>query len=251
MGQQSLAEFMGLHVDIDQIAADNRKRQGIRKFGFLVNQLGKLTPEQKKQLIAENRIKYGLSEEVVANIKLPAPCHLLQVHSAEKILNPRLKLTTIEKINHFIKLKEALESKLDMLRQGKLILTGGQGRSLGALNKRGRPGANSFGGGPQKLMLASGVEGTGFYAGISSMKATPVEKGSRKKRAVKEPQDGSDVDEELVESDSEMRDCAAEMYTPDHQAFPGQGKSLLQARVKATTTTTTETTASTFDATPQ
>ena len=183
---------MGLHVDIDAIATDNRKRQGIRKFGFLVNQLGKLTPEQKKQLIAENKVKYGLSEEQVAQIKLPAPCHLLQLHTTDKILNPRTKLSTMEKINHFIKLQEALESKLDMLRQGKLILTGGQSRSLGALNKRGRPTAGGAAG-PQKLMLASGVEGTGIYAGMTSMK--PV-KPSKASKAHKEPQDGSDVDED-------------------------------------------------------
>jgi hypothetical protein len=55
IGQQSLAEFMGLHVDIDRIAEENRKIQGIRKFGFLVNQQGKLTPQEKKTLQEQNR----------------------------------------------------------------------------------------------------------------------------------------------------------------------------------------------------
>jgi hypothetical protein len=41
---------MGLHVDIDRIAEENRKMQGIRKFGFLVNQQGKLSPQEKKAL---------------------------------------------------------------------------------------------------------------------------------------------------------------------------------------------------------
>jgi hypothetical protein len=159
---------MGLHVDIDRIAVDNRKKQvstlthcivqGIRKFGFLVNQLGKLTPQQKKQLIAENRVKYGLSPEEVAAIKLPAPCHLLQVHSMDKILNPRLKLTTIEKINHFYKLQDALQSKYDMLRDGRLIVAkGGGAASLGAMNKRGRPAAGGSSACGSRLMLASGV----------------------------------------------------------------------------------------------
>ena len=68
---------MGLHVNIHLIQKDNKRKQGIRKFGFLVNQGGKLTPEEKKILIEENRIKYGLTTEEVEAIKLPAPCHLV------------------------------------------------------------------------------------------------------------------------------------------------------------------------------
>jgi hypothetical protein len=63
-----------------------------------------LTPEEKKTLIALNRGKYGLTEEQLEEIKLPAPCHLVQVYDIQKIMNPRLKLTTIEKINYCIKL---------------------------------------------------------------------------------------------------------------------------------------------------
>ena len=46
---------MGLHVDIDRVAEENRKKHGIRKFGFLVNQQGKLTPTEKKALQELNR----------------------------------------------------------------------------------------------------------------------------------------------------------------------------------------------------
>ncbi len=63
MGQQSLAEFMGLSVDIDRIAIDHKGRQGIRKCGFLVNQGGKLTREEKQGLIELNRKRYGLTPE--------------------------------------------------------------------------------------------------------------------------------------------------------------------------------------------
>ena len=56
------------------------------------------------------------------DIKLPAPCHLVQMYDIEKIMNPRLKLTTIEKINHFIKLQDALLSKLEMIRTKKLVV---------------------------------------------------------------------------------------------------------------------------------
>lgn len=50
LGQQSLAGFMGLHIDIDQIKKDNDAKQGVRKSGFLVNQGDKLTKAQKKEL---------------------------------------------------------------------------------------------------------------------------------------------------------------------------------------------------------
>ena len=107
---------MGLNVDILRINEDNKKKHGVRKFGFLVNQGGKLTREEKLKLIEQNRIKYGLSEEEVLNIKLPAPCHLVQLHDCNKIMNPRTRLTVIEKINHMIKLYDALLSKLEMLK---------------------------------------------------------------------------------------------------------------------------------------
>ena len=50
MGQQSLAGFMHLHVDIDAIAADNAKKKGKRKCGFLVNDGDKLTQPEKVEL---------------------------------------------------------------------------------------------------------------------------------------------------------------------------------------------------------
>ena len=63
-----------------------------------------MTREEKKILIAENRIKYGLTEEQVEQIKLPAPKHLVAVYDVNKIMNPRANLSVIEKINYFIEL---------------------------------------------------------------------------------------------------------------------------------------------------
>lgn len=173
---------MGLHVDIDRIAADNRKRQGCRKFGFLVNQLGKLPPAEKKALIEANRLKYGLTEEEVDAIKLPAPCHLVQVYDITKIMNPRLKLSTLEKINHCINLKEALESKLEMIREG-ILVNVGSSTGLGAGSKRGRPAASSSSGGMMKLM--GKPPALGIYASIPA----PVRKDSDVDEDEHEPQD--------------------------------------------------------------
>ena len=49
VGQQSLAEFMGLQLDLDAIAEINKKKVGQRKCGFLVNTDDKLTKEEKKK----------------------------------------------------------------------------------------------------------------------------------------------------------------------------------------------------------
>ena len=131
MGQQSLAEFMGLSVDIDRIELDNRKKQGIRKCGFLVNQGGKLTPEEKKNLIEINRERYGLSEIEVANIKLPAAKYLVEIYQIEKITNSKSKMSVVEKMNHLIKLQEALLNKLDNIRLNKITPGNSNQRRLG------------------------------------------------------------------------------------------------------------------------
>ena len=53
VGQQSLAPMMGLHLDLEQIYIDNSKKQGLHKFGCIINEGDKLTPEGRKQKQAE------------------------------------------------------------------------------------------------------------------------------------------------------------------------------------------------------
>ena len=65
---------MGLHLDIEKIYNANaiKKANGHpQKQGFLVWQGDKLTTDQKKTLQEENNKLFGLSEEHVAQIKLP------------------------------------------------------------------------------------------------------------------------------------------------------------------------------------
>ena len=76
LGQQSLAEFTNMKVDVDAIRADNLAKQGTevyRKNGLITNQGGKLKPEALKKLRAENLEKYGLSDDMVDAIVLPDP----------------------------------------------------------------------------------------------------------------------------------------------------------------------------------
>jgi hypothetical protein len=56
LGQQSIVAFMGLHLDIDRIHADNKKKEGLRKYvGVLINDSDKLTKQQKADKKAENK----------------------------------------------------------------------------------------------------------------------------------------------------------------------------------------------------
>jgi hypothetical protein len=67
-------------------------------------------------------------------------------------MNPRLKLSTLEKINHFIKLQEALTSKLEMLRSKKIVV---HNTGLGGSSKRGRPAGNK--GGQMMTLVSSNI----------------------------------------------------------------------------------------------
>ena len=76
LGQQSLAEYTGMHVDVDRIREENNTKTGpeiYRKSGLITNTGGKLKKEAALTLRAENKAKYGLSEAEIAEIVLPDP----------------------------------------------------------------------------------------------------------------------------------------------------------------------------------
>ena len=55
LGQQSLAEFMGLHVHLDKIFRDNIKKQGPeiqRKNNFIINTGDNMTSAEREEKIA-------------------------------------------------------------------------------------------------------------------------------------------------------------------------------------------------------
>ena len=55
---------MGLKVDIDHIYRDNSLKEGVRKHNqILINMGDKMTTKERIELIAENKVKYGLSLE--------------------------------------------------------------------------------------------------------------------------------------------------------------------------------------------
>ncbi|KAJ2710777.1 hypothetical protein H4S00_006254 [Coemansia sp. D1744] len=76
LGQQSTAEFNGLHVDALQIGQINEMRQGPeirRKNNCIVNTGGKLTWEEVERRRKEHRAKFEVAEDVWMSIVLPRP----------------------------------------------------------------------------------------------------------------------------------------------------------------------------------
>ena len=66
MGQQSLAGFMGLHVNIDAVKRDNDAKDGYRKQGCIIREGDKMTHEEKLELIKLNRKQYRLPRKYLA-----------------------------------------------------------------------------------------------------------------------------------------------------------------------------------------
>ena len=74
LGKQSLAEYTGMRLDIDRIRMDNDALTDVtRKNGLITNQGGIRSKETLNALREENLKKYGLSEEEVQALELPAP----------------------------------------------------------------------------------------------------------------------------------------------------------------------------------
>ncbi|CDS09452.1 hypothetical protein LRAMOSA10812 [Lichtheimia ramosa] len=74
LGQQSTAEFAGLHIDPKVIGEKNSKIQGPhikRKNNCIVNTGGKLTREELRERMQRNKEMYELPEEEWSAIELP------------------------------------------------------------------------------------------------------------------------------------------------------------------------------------
>ncbi|KAI8065675.1 hypothetical protein BC940DRAFT_241116 [Gongronella butleri] len=73
LGQQSTAEFAGLHIDPKVVGEKNSKIQGPhvkRKNNTIVNTGTKLSREALRERVAKNKIKYELPKEVWSSITL-------------------------------------------------------------------------------------------------------------------------------------------------------------------------------------
>jgi hypothetical protein len=116
MGQQSLGDFMGLHVDIERVFIDNSRKQGVvRKNNCIINTGDNPNKIERARKINENFEKYGISEEAVKKIRLPKRKKSL---FEEIILLDEIetnKFSTVEKIEHLKKLLKLVSYKLHIM----------------------------------------------------------------------------------------------------------------------------------------
>jgi len=116
LGQQSLGDFMGLHLNLEKVFQDNMKKVGVtRKNNFIINTSNNPTKEERKRQIEENSLKYGLSKEEVKAIKLPRwrTEGFLTLDEIETD-----KLSTLEKLIHLENLKKEIEMRLTTIQKG-------------------------------------------------------------------------------------------------------------------------------------
>ncbi len=133
LGQQSLAEFMGIHVDLEKVFLENRAKNGpqiIRKNNFIINTGDNLTLEQRKLRIQQNRQKFGLSQSYIKSLKLPKLLshsigHFLTI---KQIKDEKNNLSIIDKINQLSNLVKCMKKKIRIIesvdkrrRQEKLV----------------------------------------------------------------------------------------------------------------------------------
>ena len=104
LGQQSLAEYMHLHLDIDKVAKFNHQKTDVkRKSNCIVNQGKNMSPDELAVLREFNREKFGLSQEFIENLQIP------QISVLSMILS--MQGTPLLKLRQLYELKEKLIKK--------------------------------------------------------------------------------------------------------------------------------------------
>jgi len=116
VGQQSLAEFMGLHLDLRAIFSKNQQKEGagiVRKNGMIIHQGDTLTQVQIKRKKEVIKKAYGLSTSFVCNLKLPMARtkEWLKVLTLNQVMSNKNNFSPCEKIHHLQTLQNALLRK--------------------------------------------------------------------------------------------------------------------------------------------
>ncbi|OIR57846.1 MAG: uncharacterized protein A8A55_1376 [Amphiamblys sp. WSBS2006] len=92
MGQQSLAEFVGLHVDVTRVGKDNAKLKNVlRKGKKIINTSKRLKGDALKEKREENEDKYEIGEEERERIILPNKAVYEEVKKAMLLLELYVK----------------------------------------------------------------------------------------------------------------------------------------------------------------
>ncbi|KAJ3352756.1 hypothetical protein HDU83_007704 [Entophlyctis luteolus] len=92
LGQQSISEFTGLHVDCRAVGAANRAKTGVaRKHRLITNAGRKIAKDELVRRVRENKEKFEVPESVWRAIKLP------QVGTiARRIAEKKIQLNLLE-----------------------------------------------------------------------------------------------------------------------------------------------------------
>jgi len=114
VGQQSLGEFMGVHLDARELWLHNQSKQGEeykRKNGCLINIGNNPARDETRKKIAENMTRFGIPKEKVDSIDLPVAKEVKEPETIKQERKSKLKQT-----------KQTLaymENKLEELRRAK------------------------------------------------------------------------------------------------------------------------------------
>ena len=104
LGQQSLAEYMHLHLDIDKVAKFNHQKTDVkRKSNCIVNVGKNMSPDELAVLREFNKEKFGLSAEFVKEVNVPTISVLSMILSIQG--------SPLEKLKQLGELKDRLQKK--------------------------------------------------------------------------------------------------------------------------------------------
>lgn len=122
LGQQSLAEFIGLRIDLEKVFHDNNNKKGqsgyVWKNNNLINNDSSLSVKEKKKKIIYNRMKYSIPDKLLRDVKIPkflfnkTPSSL----NLKQIRSEKNNFTIIEKIDHSKNYIHCLKQKLKIIK---------------------------------------------------------------------------------------------------------------------------------------
>ncbi|CAG9320959.1 unnamed protein product [Blepharisma stoltei] len=102
LGQQSLAEYLHLHLDIDKVAKHNQNKTGVkRKSNCIVNTGKNPDPEELERLREFNREQFGLQPTDIRQLQIPKISLLSQILSFQG--DPLTKLKQLYELKGRIK----------------------------------------------------------------------------------------------------------------------------------------------------
>lgn len=102
LGQQSLAEYLHLHLDVDKVSKHNQSKTGVkRKSNCIVNTGKNPNPEELERLQEFNREQFGIPTSKIRSLEIPAISTLSQILSFQG--DPLSKLKKLYELKEKIK----------------------------------------------------------------------------------------------------------------------------------------------------